>query len=82
MPFIFCCRKYNLDSLKNASCLCHANTNLLPCCDFVVAVLLLCALLAQCMRLYCPDRLLFDQLEWQKERAKARAAKELANSDK
>lgn len=31
------------------------------------------------MRLYCPDRLLFDQLEWQKERAKARAAKEVAN---
>ncbi|CAM9280137.1 unnamed protein product [Pylaiella littoralis] len=32
----------------------------------------------QCMRLYCPDRLLFDQLEWQTERANTRAARKSA----
>eukprot|EP00752_Nemacystus_decipiens_P001796 g1735.t1 len=32
----------------------------------------------QCMRLYCPDRLLFDQLEWHTERANAKAARDVA----
>ncbi|CAN0515808.1 unnamed protein product [Ectocarpus sp. 12 AP-2014] len=32
----------------------------------------------QCMRLFCPDRLLFDQLEWRAERANAKAAREAA----
>lgn len=30
------------------------------------------------MRLYCPDRLLFDQLEWHTERANTKAAREAA----
>ncbi|CAN0091622.1 unnamed protein product [Ectocarpus sp. 4 AP-2014] len=32
----------------------------------------------QCMRWFCPDRLLFDQLEWGAERANAKAAREAA----
>lgn len=33
------------------------------------------------MRLYCPDRLLFDQLEWQTERANTKAARDTAVGD-
>lgn len=32
----------------------------------------------QCMRLFCPERLLFDQLEWRKERDAMEATRNLA----